>query len=132
MEEMEKLDSRKEISAKAFVDKWARSVTQSNVSDKITESFVDTVMTIRKRVFSFPACLEKLQVADDKWGIRTPWDSVYKIEFLARKSGGSEDKMLYMLEFVADRYAAGYSDTGDFALRQLTGKGAPGGDAKSC
>ncbi len=86
----------------AVAQAWADNANMSGTSEPVTLSFIDTSLTVRRRVLSDPGTLAAIQRADDRWGKATPWNSIYKMEMLARKIGvhGDKKNLLWMVEGV--------------------------------
>ena len=107
---------------------WASRVSQSSMSENVSVTYIDTVMTIRKRILSDERCLRMLLEADDDFGPNSPWQSVYTIEAMAKKVGvhGDVDRIAWIIAAVNYEMKAGTLDKAKMSLRNFSGKGAPG------
>ena len=107
---------------------WAEKIQLSGMSDPVNMTYIETVMKCKKRVFFDAVATSKLLWADEQWMQKTPWDSLYKVECLAVKIGTKDikqEKLHWMIDYVHDRYMAGFSERGEFSVRSLSGKGMP-------
>ena len=69
--------------------------------------------------------------AEETFGKRTPWDSVYKLEHLARKAGrqqsvGTAARSLWLIDLVNDLCYNRMVAAGELSVANLTGKGRGG------
>jgi len=115
--------------AREIEDAWKEHVDQaSSGGDRVNVTYVETLLKCRKRIFNDAAATQKLLWADDNWVQRSPWDSIYKIECLATKVGlreTSNEKLLWMIDFIHDRILSKVTEKGEFSCRILSGKGQP-------
>ena len=61
----------------------------SMATEAISDSWVDTAMTINSRLFSHDNVLALIQEAESEFGVNTPWFSAYTIEQVAKQVGVS-------------------------------------------
>lgn len=103
----------------------------SEMGEAITTSFVEAALTIWERLLSDQDCKGELMACEERWGKKTPWDSVYKLEILVRKCGKQSEKSLenqrWALKAVSDGITDGHLDASCCSVRNLSGKGQPGG-----
>jgi hypothetical protein len=121
---------KREATATEVETAWLNRVEQSGMSDKVTAGYVDTVLKCKKRIFNDSEATAKLLMAEDQWMRSTPWDSLYKLECLATKLGARDSnkhsvKLNWMIDYIHDRFRAGFSEKGEFSVRSLSGKGMP-------
>ncbi len=111
--------------ARAVADAWKEHVAQSQTQEAVNFSFVDTAMTVHRRVFGVPEALSAILWCEDMWGPKSPWNSLYKIEALCRKIGthGDSSKLVWMIEGVCNMVFSRQHQCEDFTLSKLTGKG---------
>ena len=113
------------VGAEKAAELWAGGViNMAPSSEKVTTSFVDACFTVNARLLSN----EKLQLLcedADSAGV-TPLDSIYKYEAIVKRA--SSPQLIYwcvagLLDLVKMKLAS----PGDISLRQLSGRGLPGG-----
>lgn len=121
----------RELTAIEIAGVWSGRVKQANLGDQVTVTYVEALMRCKRRIFSDADVTKKLLAAEETFGTRTPWDSLYKVEVLASKVGkvlgpAAKAKLLWMVDFIHDRVQSGLVERGDLSVRTLSGKGAPG------
>eukprot|EP00959_Pyramimonas_sp_CCMP1952_P098129 2051243-Pyramimonas_sp.AAC.1 len=100
----------------------------SSAGEKFTDGFVDAALTVYFRVLADDECRAIIMDAENTWGKRTPWDSVYKLEAIAKKCGQREQGVInlrWVLHGVTDLVTNGYQPASAFSARALSGKGMP-------
>ena len=114
-------------SVKEVADMWASRVKQSSMSEKVSATYIDTVMTVRKRILSCADCLRLLLEADDEFGAHSPWQSVYTMEVVAKKVGmhGCVDRLVWIIATINHEMRAGLLDKASMSMRNFSGKGHP-------
>eukprot|EP00959_Pyramimonas_sp_CCMP1952_P092669 1939437-Pyramimonas_sp.AAC.1 len=111
---------------------WKSKVSESNMGDKVSKSYIETLLKCKKRVFNDADATSKLLLADEEYGVKGPFDSLYKIEVLAAKVGSKDtpsvtsEKFNWMIEYVLDRVKGGAMTASEFSVNGLAGKGMPG------
>ena len=120
----------KTMSVADVADTWQKHVQTSVMSEKIPVSYIDTVLTVYERLLSIEEAREIVLDAEERWGVKSPWDSVYKLETIVKKCGRpspqTTKKVMWVLEFANDTML----DSGGplpLSVRALSGKGHPGG-----
>ncbi len=103
---------------------WQDNARLSGSSEPVTMSYVETALTVRRRVLSDTDSLKAIQRAEDLWGKATPWNSIYKLELLARKLGAHGDKknLCWMVEGVEHMVLEGDLRPEECTVKALTGK----------
>ena len=62
----------------------------ARTTEKVKDSFVDSAMTIHKRVFSLPVASPWLEWCDDVLTDRSPWKSIYMLQAIVDRAQTSE------------------------------------------
>lgn len=121
----------RELTPTEIVEVWSSKVQQANLGDQVTVSYVEALLQCKRRVFSDGDVTKKLLAAEETFGTKTPWDSIYKVAVLASKVGKLQgavckEKLVWMVDFVHDRVQSELVERGDLSVRALSGKGAAG------
>lgn len=61
--------------------------------------------------------------AEEKFGKRTPFDSIYKLESIIRKSKHCIDRIMWCLSYIVDACVNQHVRPGEYTLSNLSGKG---------
>ena len=85
---------------------------------------MDAVFTTMKRLMATPEIQAEIIRADSRGD--TPFDTVYKYETIVKRCP-STASMLWCVCGLIDWVRAGLASTGELSVRQLSGKGLPGG-----
>jgi hypothetical protein len=80
-----KADTTGKLTAKQCADLY-RQLKVADISEQITDTFVDVAMTICSRMLSIPACKAALIEVDQEYGANNPLDSYNKLQALIQKS----------------------------------------------
>ncbi len=112
-------------SASRIASDWTAHVTLSGMSDPVTPGFVDTALTVFHRVISDPETQALIVDAEGRWGKQSPWNSVYKLEALAKKLGPKGDvaRLRWMVAAVNDMALSDQVPLSELTVRTLSGKG---------
>ncbi len=113
------------LSAEAMFKMYEMKVTHSKMGDTFTKTLVDTALTCWNSVLSFPEIQQLLIKSDEDHGKRNVWDSVYKIEYLAKKAGKTNTvpKILWMIHAVEHLLTQHGKTSGEMSVANLSGKG---------
>ena len=100
--------------AKMFEDrmKYARS------SERIKDSFVDSAVTIFKRVLSVQAANHWLEWCEQNLMEKSPWKSVYALQALVDRAQ-TTDRITWALWGLTDYWRMEYLDLGAFSIAKL-------------
>ena len=116
---------KKQPTVGEVVKAWANNVSLADSAEKVNDGYVDSVMTVRKRILSEKTVVRYLMASD---GHKSPWNSVYTIETVARKVGtGSNavEKIRWVFAAVDSRWRDPDFELGEMSYRQFSGKGQP-------
>ena len=110
---------------KGVAKTWSECVNQSSMAEKVTDSYVETVMGIRKKILAHPECLRLLLEAEGEFGIHTPWQAVYIMEVMARKVGNHDNanKLVWLIDTINKLSGFGKLDKAKISMRTISGKG---------
>ena len=95
----------------------------SPVTEKVTESYVDCAMTVHQRALSVPEVRAIVFEAEDRFGVNTPFDSLYKIESIIKRAKSAEN-IHYVCDYIYSNFQQEQLTT--ISVRDLTGKGHGG------
>ncbi|CAK0895676.1 unnamed protein product [Prorocentrum cordatum] len=113
-----------EVGAQRTAKMWAEKVELAPNSEKISETYVDACFTVGARLMS-NAQTQKIVVEADSSGT-TPFDSIYKYEAVVKRAQ-SGNLIHWCTAGLLDLVTAKMTTAGEISLRQLTGRGLPGG-----
>lgn len=105
----------------------AENVKLASHAEPVKTSYVDAVQTVWKRLMSDKEC-KGMIMWQDAQGC-TVFDSVYKLEALVKKAGALSN-IKFCVSYILDQVMNDGAAPGEFAVRQLSGKGLPGGKGK--
>ena len=115
------------LGAAACAKLWAENVkmSENENSEPIKVGFVDAVFTIEKRMLR-NTHIAKLIVDADQNMPNNPFNSVYKFDTIIKKAG-TEPAIRWCVAGCLDLVKSGVITSGELAVRQLSGRGLPGG-----
>ena len=116
---------KKQPTVGEVVKAWAKNVSLAEGAEKVTDGYVDSAMTVRRRILSDKIIVQYLMASD---GYKSPWNSAYTIETVARKVGtGSNavERMRWVFATVDSRWRDPDYEVGEMSFRQFSGKGQP-------
>ncbi|CAK0909905.1 unnamed protein product [Prorocentrum cordatum] len=113
-----------EVGAQRTAKTWAEKVELAPNSEKISETYVDACFTVGARLMS-NVQTQKIVVEADSSGT-TPFDSIYKYEAVVKRAQ-SGNLTHWCTAGLRDLVTAKMTTAGEISLRQLTGRGLPGG-----
>ena len=120
----------KTMSVTDVADTWQKHVQTSVMSEKITAGYIDTALTVYDRILSIEQAAAIVLDAEERWGVKSPWDSVYKLEVVIKKCGRpspqTTKRLLWVLGFTTDAMLDLELSPGQLSVRSLSGKGQPG------
>jgi hypothetical protein len=98
------------------------------MSETVTDYLCECVFLISDRLLSVPMLAAIINDTEERLGKQTPWDSVYKLDALARKIGKTttrthQDRAAWCLQSISDLIIDEQVSPGEFSVRNLTGKG---------
>ena len=115
------------MGAAATASMWRENVGTATFegADDIKDSYVDAAFTIEKRMLSDPGIKDIIRTADMTMP-NNPLDSIYKFEAIIKRAQ-TEGAIRWCLTGIFDLVKTKTITAGEVALRQLTGRGLPGG-----
>ena len=116
------------LSAKELAKDYNKHIDTSEQSEPVSDTFIDTTLTVWKRVFSDAECRDLIMIAEENWRKSSPYSSLYKIEQYLRKAGNVES-LRWLFQAMNDMIHAGLIEP-TISLSQLTGKGIRGSNNK--
>ena len=123
--------TRSEMTAEEVATRWNEKVDYTGIGDRVTPTYANALMKIRRRIIGNKDAIVKLLAADETFGVAgTPWDSIYKLEALATKVGARENKsnerLIFLIDYIADRIKSDNIDSADLSVRAMSGKSKAG------
>lgn len=114
----------KKCSAARLSAVFTNSVRMAASSEKMSPGFIDIALTIEARVLSIEACKHMLEEMDQRWGLRGPFDSVYKLQTLINKAK-TPAAIQWVMASLLDSLRMGYLEVGDFSVKKLEKEWCP-------
>ena len=82
----------KTMSVTDVADTWQKHVQTSVMSEKITAGYIDAALTVYDRLLSIEEAKAIVMDAEERWGVKSPWDSVYKLGVVIKRCGRTSSK----------------------------------------
>ena len=116
-----------EPTSKEVAQNWEKRVDQSNMSEKVSPTYVDCVMVLRKRVLGDKNVLQMLLNIDDDMGKDNPWQSAYTLEVVAKKVGahGCAERTVWIIAAINHEAREGTLARENMSFRSFSGKHQP-------
>ena len=91
--------------AKVLAALYTKGVRMANTTEPVTQSFVESAITIDKRMLSQERIAATLLKAEKDFGGNTPFDAVTKL--LAISKAGTPERIAWVVESIADAWEHG-------------------------
>lgn len=114
----------KKCSAARLSAVFSNSVRLAASSEKMSAAVIDIALTIESRVLSIDACRAMLEEMDQRWGLRGPFDSVYKLQALINKAK-TPATIRWVMASLFDSLRMGILEVGDFSVKKLEKEWCP-------
>jgi hypothetical protein len=121
------------VSVADIVTEWQTKFRSSNMSERIDREYIDVCLVIYDRLLTIPVVRDEILGADETLGRKTPFDSIYKLEAVARrampKRGSAAvavDKAYFLVKGLCDYVQNGDYSGAELSVRALSGKGHGG------
>lgn len=114
-----------------MVQEWSSNLNVSNMSEKIDKDYIDVCLVIHDRLLSISAVRDTVLECEELFQKRTPFDSIYKLEVIARRAIKranvlNEDKAIWVARSLKDMVQNGDYTGAELSVRALSGKGQGG------
>ena len=116
-----------ELGAEQTALKWQEHVKMASCAEVMKTSYVDACLTVWRRCMSDPECALLITWQDSQ--AQAIFDSLYKLDAIVKRAN-SVTHICYSLGYIIDMVYNQGASAGEFAVRQLSGKGLPGGKGK--
>ena len=103
---------------KAMANVFEKEVAFAPTSDKMSVSFVDSALTVNRRVLSNDVCKELLEEMDAQYGAQGPLNSVYKFQAIVSKAQTATTLRLSICGLI-DGFEMGTHAAEDMGVRRL-------------
>ena len=107
----------RDVSAPKLAAHFSR-VTLARSSEKLKAGFIDCAATVEDRVLSIDSCAAILSSLDSLYGVRGPFNSVYKLQSVINKSK-TPAMIAWVLTSLVDALKMTWLDVGDFTVKKL-------------
>ena len=122
-----KVDTEKsmggKLSSAAVAKKYAANVKYARTSTPVSDSFVDSALTIHKRIFSVPAANDVLVYADEYFTIKSehPFSSVYVLQAIIDRCPERDGnvKLVWAMEGLLDSFLNGFINKSHLSVASL-------------
>ena len=112
-----------ELGAEQMSLKWQEHVKMASCAETMKASYVDACLTIWRRCMNDAECSHLITWQDSQ--AQSIFDSVYKLEALVKRAN-SVVNIRCCLGYIIDMVYNQSACAGEFAVRQISGKGLPG------
>ena len=117
----------KDLGAEATCKAWQENVKMASSSEPMKTAYIDAVLTIWNRCMDDAVCRHLIVWQDTQ---RQPiFDSIYKLEAIIKKAQALPN-IRYSLGYLIDMVYNQNTSAGEFAVRQISGRGLAGGKGK--
>lgn len=106
------------LGSKKLAGLYTQHLKLASNQEKISESFIDSALTIHRRLLSLPKCQEVLEWCDQNWLSSNAWKSVYALQALIDRAGTPE-LIAWSLEGMVDGVRMSFIDAGFFVISKL-------------
>ena len=122
-----KVDTEKsmggKLSSAAVAKKYAANVKYARTSTPVSDSFVDSALTIHKRIFSVPTANDVLVYADEYFTIKSehPFSSVYVLQAIIDRCPERDGhvKLVWAMEGLLDSFLNGFINKSHLSVASL-------------
>ena len=106
------------LGSKKLAGLYSAHLKLASSQERISESFVDSALTIHRRLLSQPACQQVLEWCDQNWLSVSPWKSIYALQALIDRAGTPE-MIAWALPGMVDGVRMSFLDAGVFVISKL-------------
>ena len=106
------------VGSKKLAALYCAQVKLASNQEKMSESFVDSALTIYNRVLSQDACCKVLEQCDAQLLDKSPWKSIYALQALVDRANTPE-MISWCLQGLVDGWRMGHLDPGVFVIAKL-------------
>jgi hypothetical protein len=108
------------ISSADTAKMYATHLVQARSSEKISPTFVDSAITVVKRVINNAECSAILEWCDENFldNLQHPWSSIYALQSLCDRAV-CPHLISWGIELLVDHYRMDFIDIGVFSVRKL-------------
>jgi len=99
---------------------YSTYLVQARNSEKISTAFVDSALTVVKRVINIPECAMILEWCDENFldDVQNPWNSIYALQSVVDRAQVPH-LIAWAVDLLVDHYRMGFIDIGVFSIRKL-------------
>ncbi len=115
------------LSAKSLAEEWNRCAKMSADSEEVSAEYVTAVISVHERALSSDPVRGVVEALEQRYGMRSPFDSIYKMHALVKKVGKNTPTLSWTFEMILDRIDAKVMSPRDFSMKALAGDSAGGG-----
>jgi hypothetical protein len=112
-------------SHKRLAEEFNKNAKLAKGSEEVTTDFVGHALAIFEKAFKIPAVVEAIRELEAKCNVKSPFDSVAKLNGIIVKAGSSE-LIAWTFATIADKVLSGAASPADFSVALLLGKGGGG------
>lgn len=121
------LERGQKVSVAELVSLWNQHVKMSNMADsKVDKNYIDVCCVVSDRLLSCAPIREVILECEELFQRRTPFDSIFKLEIIARRTSKAESRALWLVTGLKDLVQNADYSGGELSVRALSGKGQGG------
>ena len=109
------------LRAEKISKSYEQMMVLARSSEKITSTFVDTAVTVHRRLLLIPSVAELLQWCDEFFvthDLPHPFQSVYAFQGICDRTASSL-QTAFAIELLIDHYRMGFINLGSFAVKKI-------------
>ncbi len=115
------------LSAKSLAEEWNRCAKMSADSEEVSADYITAVISVHERALSLDPVRGVVEALEQRYGMRSPFDSIYKMHALIKKAGKNTATLSWTFAMILDKIDAKVMSPKDFSMKALAGDSAGAG-----
>ena len=116
------------MTSKKLADDFNSLVKLAKTSEPVVTDYVTACIMVYEKAFKYPEVQQSVAWCDEKFGTKSPFDSVYKMQAILRKCKDKREKVIWIFQAIIDQLKAGVVKVKDLTMTLLFGaQGRSGG-----
>ena len=116
------------MTPKKLAEDFNALVKLAKTSEPVVADYVTACTTVYEKAFRYPEVQQVVAWCDEQFGIKAPFDSVYKMQNILRKCKDKKEKVVWIFQAIIDQLKAGVVKVKDLTVNFMFGvQGRSGG-----
>ena len=111
------------IPPKKLAEDFNALVKLSKISEPVVPDYVSACIMVYEKAFKHPEVQSVVAWCDEMFGVKSPFDSVYKMQNILRKCKDKSGKVVWIFQAIIDQLKAGIVKVKDLTSTLLFGSG---------